>query len=117
VRGRDVGRTVGVGAIRWYQRWVSPYLAPSCRFVPTCSEYAAGAIEHYGLVRGGLLAVRRLLRCHPFHSGGYDPVPVLDGLSGPAERSDPGRRRASSSKGTSGRQDAPASERAPILGG
>jgi len=79
VRGRDVGSTAGVGAIRWYQRWVSPYLAPTCRFVPSCSEYAAGAIERYGLIKGGWLAVRRLLRCHPLHPGGYDPVPYPGG--------------------------------------
>jgi len=75
VRGRDVGRALGVGAIRGYQRWISPYLPRSCRFVPSCSEYAAQAVERYGLARGGWLAVRRILRCHPFHPGGYDPVP------------------------------------------
>jgi putative membrane protein insertion efficiency factor len=57
-----------------YQRFVSPLKGPTCRFRPTCSEYAAEAIEKYGLSRGGLLAVRRLLRCHPFSRGGYDPL-------------------------------------------
>jgi uncharacterized protein len=85
VRGRDVGRVVGVAAIRWYQRWISSYLPPSCRFSPSCSEYAAGAVERHGLVRGGWLAVRRLLRCHPFHPGGFDPVPE--------RRADPGRQK------------------------
>lgn len=66
---------IAVGMIRWYQRWISPYLPPSCRFTPSCSEYAAQAVEHHGLVRGGWLAVRRVLRCHPLHPGGYDPVP------------------------------------------
>ena len=75
VRGRDVGRALGVGAIRWYQRWLSPFLPPSCRFTPSCSEYAAEALERYGLVSGGWLAMRRILRCHPLHPGGYDPVP------------------------------------------
>lgn len=61
--------------IRFYQCSVSPALPPSCRFVPTCSEYARQAIEKYGARRGTYLAVRRLLKCHPFHKGGYDPVP------------------------------------------
>ena len=57
-----------------YQRFVSPLKGPTCRFRPTCSDYAAEAIEKYGLSRGGMLAFRRLLRCHPFSRGGYDPV-------------------------------------------
>ena len=61
--------------IRVYQRFVSPYTPPSCRFYPSCSTYAVDAIARYGAWRGGYLAVRRLLRCHPFHAGGYDPVP------------------------------------------
>lgn len=65
----------GVGLVRAYQRWISPYTPRVCRFYPTCSEYAAQAIARHGLLRGGWLAVRRLLRCHPFHPGGYDPVP------------------------------------------
>jgi len=64
-----------VGAIRWYKRAVSPMLPPACRYTPTCSEYAMEAIERHGLGRGSLLAVRRLLSCHPFARGGYDPVP------------------------------------------
>ena len=65
-----------VAAVRGYQRLVSPFLPPSCRFAPTCSEYAASAIAHHGLTRGAGLALRRLLRCHPFHPGGYDPPPL-----------------------------------------
>lgn len=61
--------------IRGYRRWISPLLPDSCIYSPTCSEYALEAIERYGVVRGGWLAVRRILRCHPFHAGGYDPVP------------------------------------------
>ena len=61
--------------VRAYQRFVSPYTPPSCRFYPSCSTYAVDAIARYGAWRGGYLAVRRLLRCHPFHAGGYDPVP------------------------------------------
>jgi putative membrane protein insertion efficiency factor len=61
--------------IHGYQRFVSPYLPPTCRFYPSCSAYAVDAIARYGPWRGGYLAVRRLLRCHPLHPGGYDPVP------------------------------------------
>jgi putative membrane protein insertion efficiency factor len=60
--------------IRGYRLLISPLLPPSCRFTPTCSEYAIQAIEKYGALRGFYLATRRLLRCHPFHAGGYDPV-------------------------------------------
>jgi len=61
--------------IRGYRRYISPLLPPACRFYPTCSQYALQAIDRYGALRGGFLAVRRLLKCHPFHEGGYDPVP------------------------------------------
>ena len=70
-----MGESAGVGLIRLYQRWISPYTLPSCRFYPSCSEYALEAVSRYGLLRGTWLAARRLLRCHPFHPGGYDPVP------------------------------------------
>jgi putative membrane protein insertion efficiency factor len=63
-------------AVLWcYQRLVSPLLGEHCRFHPTCSQYAVEAIRGYGLVRGGWMALRRLSRCHPFHEGGWDPVP------------------------------------------
>ena len=61
--------------IRFYQRAVSPLFPPRCRYIPTCSEYALQAVEKYGPLRGGFLALWRLLRCNPFHKGGYDPVP------------------------------------------
>jgi hypothetical protein len=61
--------------ITLYQRLLSPLFPPSCRFVPTCSQYAKQAILSHGLARGSYLAARRILRCHPFHPGGYDPVP------------------------------------------
>ena len=58
--------------IRFYQKYVSPAFPPRCRFMPTCSQYAAQAIEKYGALKGGRLALKRLLRCHPFHRGDYD---------------------------------------------
>ena len=61
--------------IRFYQKAMSPLFPPRCRYIPTCSEYALQAVEKYGPLRGGFLALRRLLRCNPFHKGGYDPVP------------------------------------------
>ena len=61
--------------IRCYQYLISPLLGPSCRFTPTCSQYAIEAIDGHGVLRGGWLAVRRLLRCHPCGGSGYDPVP------------------------------------------
>ena len=61
--------------IRFYRRAISPGLPPSCRFTPTCSAYAEEAVTRYGAARGGWLALRRLLRCHPFGGSGYDPVP------------------------------------------
>ncbi len=61
--------------IRWYQGSDSPTRPPACRFQPTCSHYGYEAIERYGLLRGGFLTLWRILRCHPFNPGGYDPVP------------------------------------------
>jgi putative membrane protein insertion efficiency factor len=69
-------RSVALVALRGYKRFVSPVLPPACRFVPTCSEYAAEAVEKHGVLRGGTLAVRRLVRCGPWHPGGFDPVPT-----------------------------------------
>lgn len=64
-----------LAGIRFYRAFISPLSPPSCRYVPTCSEYAMTAVEKYGVRRGGWLAIKRILRCHPFHKGGYDPVP------------------------------------------
>ena len=64
-----------LAAIRGYQRYISPLLPDACIYIPTCSQYAVEAIEKYGVVKGCWLGMRRILRCHPFHAGGYDPVP------------------------------------------
>jgi uncharacterized protein len=66
---------VALGLIRAYQLFISPFLPNSCRFVPTCSDYAAEAVKTYGCVKGLGLSLKRLLRCHPFNPGGWDPVP------------------------------------------
>jgi putative membrane protein insertion efficiency factor len=68
-------RSLLLTLIRLYQRWVSPLLGPSCRFYPSCSCYAHEAIARHGALRGVGLTIWRLLRCHPWHAGGYDPVP------------------------------------------
>lgn len=67
-------KTVLLVLLRAYKAAISPFLPPSCRFSPTCSEYAREAIEKYGAARGVWMGARRVLRCHPFHPGGYDPV-------------------------------------------
>jgi len=67
-----------------YKRWISPAFPPSCRYLPTCSEYAMEAIERYGALRGGAMAAWRVLRCHPFAKGGYDPV-VKDPNTAPSK--------------------------------
>jgi uncharacterized protein len=72
----NTAKTVLLAVLRAYKWAISPLFPPSCRYVPTCSEYAAEAVDRYGALRGSAMAVWRLLRCHPFVSGGYDPVPL-----------------------------------------
>ncbi len=64
-----------IGAIKFYQREISPLYPRRCNFYPTCSQYALQAVEKYGALKGSYLAARRILKCNPFHKGGYDPVP------------------------------------------
>jgi uncharacterized protein len=71
------------GILRGYQRMISPFLPSACRYHPTCSEYMRQAIEIHGPVRGVWYGMKRLGRCHPFHAGGFDPVPHADGFDVP----------------------------------
>lgn len=68
-------KTILLFLIRCYRRFISPRFPPCCRFYPTCSVYAMQAIEKYGAAKGGWLALKRIVRCHPFNDGGFDPVP------------------------------------------
>ncbi|PIE63789.1 MAG: membrane protein insertion efficiency factor YidD [Desulfobacterales bacterium] len=70
----ELPKAVLVKLLKGYKYFISPVLPPSCRFTPTCSEYTTEAIEKYGVFRGGLMGFCRILRCHPFSRGGYDPV-------------------------------------------
>ena len=70
----DAMRKAVIATLRCYKRFLSPYLPSACRFQPTCSEYMLEAVSKYGVLRGVSLGARRLLRCHPFHQGGFDPV-------------------------------------------
>ncbi len=67
-------RNMVTGSLRLYKRFISPFLPSACRFEPTCSMYMLEAVEKYGVLRGVGMGLRRLLRCHPFHAGGFDPV-------------------------------------------
>lgn len=69
-------RRLSLIVLGFYRRWVSPMLGSHCRYYPSCSQYAQEAIEQHGLVRGAWLSLRRVCRCHPWHSGGFDPVPT-----------------------------------------
>lgn len=78
-------RRVLIGMVKVYQVGISSWTPPSCRFTPTCSAYAVEALERYGALRGTWIAVRRILRCHPWGGFGYDPVPPVSGASGAAD--------------------------------
>jgi putative membrane protein insertion efficiency factor len=69
-------RSLFIGLIKLYQYLISPLLGPRCRFHPTCSDYTVEAIREYGVLKGGYLSVRRIIKCHPLNEGGCDPVPV-----------------------------------------
>jgi putative membrane protein insertion efficiency factor len=72
---REIPKRFVLLCITIYRHAISPLLPPSCRFIPTCSEYTFTAIQRYGLLKGGWMGLRRIFRCHPWHPGGYDPVP------------------------------------------
>ncbi|MFY9845719.1 MAG: membrane protein insertion efficiency factor YidD [Terriglobales bacterium] len=67
-------KSLALALLRLYKRWISPAFPPACRYVPTCSEYAMEAVERFGIWQGGMMAAARVLRCHPFATGGLDPV-------------------------------------------
>lgn len=68
-------KSIFIWIIRFYRRFISPIKPPSCRFQPTCSQYGLEAIQRFGAIKGGYLTIKRILKCHPFHPGGFDPVP------------------------------------------
>uniref|UniRef100_E6PGA3 Membrane protein insertion efficiency factor n=1 Tax=mine drainage metagenome TaxID=410659 RepID=E6PGA3_9ZZZZ len=79
----SLSQRAALAAIALYRRLLSPLFPPACRYAPTCSEYASEAIARFGVLRGAWLALLRLLRCHPWHASGYDPVPPSISLKGP----------------------------------
>ena len=81
-RQLSVGKAIAIWPLRIYKRYLSPLKgAPSCRFHPTCSSYAVQAIEEHGALKGSWMGFLRVMRCHPFHPGGYDPVPPAKGAT------------------------------------
>ena len=67
-------KVIVIGLVRFYQIFISPLFPPKCRFYPTCSTYFIQAVEKYGMIKGSFLGIKRILKCHPFHPGGYDPL-------------------------------------------
>lgn len=76
-------RWVLILLIKGYRLFISPYLGQNCRYEPSCSAYAVEALQRYGVLRGGWMAVKRVSRCHPWHEGGYDPVPPVSDSNAP----------------------------------
>ena len=70
-----IGKRIALGFIRFYQWFLSPMLGSNCRYYPSCSHYTYDAVAKYGVLKGGWMGLRRIGRCHPWHAGGYDPVP------------------------------------------
>lgn len=70
-------KTLLIWSIQGYRNYISPLFPPTCRYTPTCSQYALDAVRKFGALKGGIMALKRVMRCHPFHPGGYDPVPTL----------------------------------------
>lgn len=69
-------KKVLINSVHFYQKYISPMSPPSCRFYPTCSNYALEAVAEHGAMKGSFMTTKRILKCHPFHDGGFDPVPV-----------------------------------------
>lgn len=72
---RDYMKYVIIGFIHFYRKFISPIKPPTCRFYPTCSQYSLEAVKRFGAIKGSYLMIKRILKCQPFHSGGFDPVP------------------------------------------
>lgn len=89
--GQSAGAAMLLAVLRLYRRFISPLLGPRCRFYPSCSAYAMEAVQVHGALYGTWLAMRRLMRCHPFHPGGLDPVPPRRSAALAAGAADPGQ--------------------------
>lgn len=76
LKGDAVMKKVLIGSVHFYQKYISPMSPPTCRFYPTCSNYALEALAEHGAMKGSFMAAKRISKCHPFHEGGFDPVPV-----------------------------------------
>jgi putative membrane protein insertion efficiency factor len=72
---KQMAKKLVIALIRFYQIFISPLKPPTCRFYPTCSQYGLEAVKRFGAIKGGWLTIKRILKCHPFHPGGFDPVP------------------------------------------